>query len=126
VVSVTTVTDRSAQQARARTAWTALPHGGRDAVILQVQCAQGHHLAKVLATDIGPIVVTTVRAHSHGDRDLPDAPHSPGRAPFFVDLRDVPGADDAIPAWCDCGHRVLSRAVLRAWSATGESRVIVD
>lgn len=106
----------------------ALPHGGRDAITLRVQCAKSHHVATVYATDAGLIYAAPVRARSHGDYDLPDAPHG-GRGPTrWLDLLEPadPMVDDVLPAWCDCGHRTLSRAEVKAWVAAGEHRAIVD
>ena len=116
--------EHDVRERQARDAWMSLPHGGRDAVILQVHCSAGHHLAKVADAPVGRVVVTTVRSRSHGDRDRPDSPHTPCRAHDSVDLLDGVD-DDIIPAWCDCGHRVLSRADLREWLAAGPRRVVV-
>lgn len=117
--------ERAVRERQASQAWKELPQGGRGAVTLQVHCAAGHHVAKVADTPQGRVVVTTLRSRSHGDRDLPDSPHTPGRSHQSFDLLDGVD-DDAIPAWCDCGPRVLSRAELRAWVAAGERRVVVD
>ncbi len=122
---MTKTTERHEREQRAREAWKALPQGSRSALVLQVQCASGHHIAKVFDTHEGAVVVTTVRSHSHGDRDLPDEPHTPHGAREYVDLLEA-GELDAIPAWCDCGHRVLSRQELRAWMAARDQRIIVD
>jgi hypothetical protein len=113
----------------AHAAWARLAHGGHDAVRLQVQCAHGHHVATVYDTDSGLVYASPVRAVSHGSRDLPDEPkgdHEPHR--WFDWLVEAPGAmaDDALPAWCDCGPRTLSRAAVRTWVRSGERRVIVD
>lgn len=116
--------ERALRERRAREAWTSLPHGGRDAVILQVQCSSGHHVAKVADTPEGRVVVTTLRSRSHGDRDRPDSPHTPDRAHSAIDFLDGVD-DDVVPAWCDCGHRVLSRADLRDWLAVHERRVVM-
>ena len=124
---MTLVTDRYEREMLARRAWKALEHGGHDRVVLQVQCAEGHHLVKVFATDEGPVVMTTVRAHSHGSRDFVDEPHTPHDATRFFDLLEVEGRDeDEIPAWCDCGPHAMSRTALRGWIAQGEARVVVD
>lgn len=117
--------ERAVRERQAQQAWAALPHGGREAVILQVHCPAGHHVAKVANTPAGRVVVTTVGSHSHGDRDRPDSPHTPDRPHHLVDLLDSVD-DDAIPAWCDCGHRVLSRVSLRDWVDAGEHRVVID
>lgn len=106
----------------------ALPHSGRDAIILRVQCAKSHHVATVYATDLGLIYAAPVRARSHGSFDLPDVPHGDHEPTRWLDLLSVaqPTADDALPAWCDCGHRTLSRTEVLSWVAEGEHRVIVD
>lgn len=123
---MTVITDRYERELLARTSLEGLPHRGRDAVAMQVQCPEGHHLLKVLSTGAGPIVVTTVRAHSHGNRDRPDEPHTPAKAREFVDMLAVADpAEDEIPAWCDCGHRTLSRAAVAQWLAGGEKRVVI-
>lgn len=122
---MTVVTDRYERELLARRAWEELPHGGRNALVLDVQCHEGHHLAKVFRTGAGPIVLTTVRPHSHGQRDLPDVPHGADGSRRFLDLLDAPDEDDTVPAWCDCGQRVLSRADMREWMVAGEKRVVV-
>lgn len=124
---MTAVMDRYERELLAHRLWDGLPHGGRDAVVLQVQCAQGHHVAKVYATEGGEIVRTTVRPRSHGSRDLPDEPHTPHEVHHHLDLLGIDEVqDDGVPAWCDCGPRVLSRAALVEWVGLGESRVVVD
>ena len=116
---------RSRQAGRAL---TALAHGGRDAITLRVQCARSHHIATVYATELGLVYAAPVRARSHGAFDLPDEPHGGHEPPRWLDLLEVapPAGDDALPAWCDCGHRTLSRAEVLAWIAAGEHRVIVS
>ena len=111
----------------AEAAWVDLPHGGRDAVRLQVQCGAGHHIAAVYRTPAGLVYMATVRSRSHGDHDLPDEPHDQAPHHWF-DLLEVehPTVDDALPAWCDCGHRSLSRVAVLDWISTGEHRVVVD
>jgi hypothetical protein len=124
---MTAVMDRYERELLARQEWEALPHGGRDSVVMQVQCADGHELAKVFRTDAHLLVRTTVRPRSHGNRDLPDKPHTPNEMRRIVDMLEVDdAADDSIPAWCDCGARTLSRAALRDWLTQGEHRVIMD
>ena len=107
---------------------TALPHGGRDAITLRVQCARSHHVATVYDTELGLIYAAPVRPRSHGSFDLPDEPHSGHDPARWLDLLEVgePAADDALPAWCDCGHRTLSRNEVLAWVVDREHRVIVD
>lgn len=91
-------------------------------------CSASHHLATVYDTDAGLVYASTIRAHSHGDRDLPDTPHHGHQPRRWFDLLQAPGteADDLLPAWCDCGQRSLSRRALQEWCAQGEHRVIVD
>jgi hypothetical protein len=113
----------------AEAAWSGLPHGGHDAVRLRVQCGHGHHVAAVYATESGFVYVAPVRAHSHGSSDLPDEPHGDQEPHRWFDLlSDGEGttADDALPAWCDCGHRTLSRAAVLLWLDSGEHRVVID
>ncbi|MCZ3390129.1 MAG: hypothetical protein LH645_13680 [Actinomycetia bacterium] len=113
---------------QAKRALTALPHGGRDAITLRVQCAKSHHVATVYATDLGLVYAAPVRARSHGSFDLPDQPHGGLEPPRWCDLLEVssPAGDDALPAWCDCGHRTLSRRDILAWIADREHRVIIN
>lgn len=103
-----------------------LPDGGREAVALQVQCSRSHHLAKVFDTDAGLAYQSTVHGHAHGHRDRIDDPHGVGQVHHWSDLLDADPADDALPAWCECGQRILSRAAVRRWIDDGEKRVVVD
>lgn len=91
-------------------------------------CAASHHLATVYDTDIGLVYASSIRARSHGDRDLPDTPHHAHHAHRWFDLLQAPGTedDDWLPAWCDCGQRGMSRRAVQEWIAQGEHRVIVD
>lgn len=119
------VTDRSQREALARQAWSQAA-GAHVEARLQVQCPAGHHVAKIVPTPSGDIVVTRVRAHSHGSRDLPDEPHTPTHPATFVDLMEVADPDeDAIPAWCDCGQRSLSRRALQRWLEGNQHRVVL-
>ncbi len=113
----------------AQAAWLRLPHGGRDGVRLRVHCARSHHVAAVYETDAGLVYLAPVRPRSHGSGDLPDQPHGDQAPHHWLDLLDPaaqPTADDALPAWCDCGHRALSRSAVLGWLAAGEHRVVVD
>jgi hypothetical protein len=121
-------THESRQQA-ARSAWSELPHGGRQSVRLDVQCAHGHHVAAVYDTPAGWVFVAPVRGHSHGSRDRVDEPHGSHAVDTWIDLIapvDDLQVDDSVPAWCDCGPRTLSRAAMLEWIAAGEHRVVVD
>lgn len=124
----TAIGSHDVRSARAAKALAALPHGGRDAIVLRVQCARSHHVATVYDTAQGLVYAAPVRARSHGDHDLPDEPHGDHAPHRWLDLLEGPrdASDDTLPAWCDCGHRVLSRADVLAWIADGEHRVIVD
>ena len=84
-------------------------------------------MAAVYGTGIGPVYVAPVRAHSHGDRDLPDVPRVEQHPHNWFDvLVDDQSPDDVLPAWCDCGHRALSRAAVLGWLRTGEQHVVID
>jgi hypothetical protein len=120
--------DRHDRRRIAQNAWSALPHGGREATRMKINCAKSHHVATVYRTSAGLVYVAPIHAHSHGDKDLPDIPHGDQEPRRWFDLLDADGAaeDDELPAWCDCGHRMLSRAAVMEWLADGERRVIID
>jgi hypothetical protein len=116
---------------REKTAHNALASLGAarsEAVALHVNCAHSHHLAVVIQTPEGPVYRSTVHGRSHGHADRVDTPHRPDAERDYVDLLLPAGgqADDALPAWCDCGQRLLSRAAVARWLAAGERRVVVD
>lgn len=119
-------TGHEERESLAMQAISRLPGGGRDAVALQVQCARSHHLAKVFDTDAGFAYQSTVHGHAHGRRDRLDDAHGVAVVRHWSDLLDSDPADDALPAWCECGHRMLSRAAVRRWMDDGEKRVVVD
>jgi hypothetical protein len=89
--------------------------------LLVVQCRRSHHLAQVVDTHAGPVVVSRTGAHGHGRKDLPDlGEHGAAGGAEFVDLlRDPLGGDD-FPAWCDCGPRRLSRTWVLEQLRSGE------
>ena len=58
----------------AEAAWSTLSSGGHDNVRLSVQCARGHHVATVYATDAGLVYVAPVRAHSHAPTTARQSP----------------------------------------------------
>jgi hypothetical protein len=123
------IQEKTAHERRtaAQAAWEALPHGGHDRVLVQVQCARSHHVAAVYDTDIGPVYVAPVRPRSHGSRDRVDELHNDQEVTHWFDLLVVDDTeDDGLPAWCDCGPRTLSRAAIREWLAAHEARVVVD
>lgn len=124
----TTTGSHDVRSQQAAKALAALPHGGRDAIRLRVQCARSHHVATVYETDQGLVYAAPVRARSHGDYDLPDEPHGNQTPHLWLDLLEGPrdASDDTLPAWCDCGHRALSRDDILTWIAGREHRVIVD
>jgi hypothetical protein len=124
----TAIGSHDIRSAQAEKALAALPHGGRESIVLRVQCDRSHHVATVYRTPKGLVYAAPVRARSHGDYDLPDQPHGDHAPHRWLDLLDVPrdASDDTLPAWCDCGHRTLSRTEVLRWIADGEHRVIVD
>jgi hypothetical protein len=124
----TAIASHDIRSRQAERALAAIPHGGRDTITLRVQCANGHHVATIYDTDLGLVYAAPIRARSHGSFDLPDEPHSGHEPTRWLDLLEVrqPAADDALPAWCDCGHRTLSRTDVLAWVVEGEHRVIVN
>lgn len=79
-----------------------------------VQCARSHHVAAIYETDAGHVVLTHPGPHAHGSKDFVDTGRHGSRLPDRLDLLEAgPGADDSIPAWCDCGPVALSRSALR-------------
>jgi hypothetical protein len=96
--------------------------------LLAVQCANGHHVAGVYRTDVGPVVQAATGRHAHGRRDRVDTPHggSQSSGPWTDLLEPAAFADDTLPAWCDCGPWTLSRADLAAWIDRGERRVVLE
>jgi hypothetical protein len=125
----TTPLPLSEREKIARAALDALGNRRSEAAILHVNCEHSHHLATVFDTPEGPVYLATVHGRSHGRRDREDTPHRPHDEALYVDLLAPPFgamADDALPAWCDCGQRSLSRAALEEWIGAGERRVVVD
>ena len=103
---------------RAEAALTTL-QGPRDRYQkLSIQCRHGHHVAWVYDTPSGLVYRSMTGPHAHGSRDFVDTGHHGTRrgtagAGGYVDLLEAEAtADDAMPAWCDCGPRTLSRADL--------------
>ena len=111
----------------ARSAWSALDHGGHGAAALHIQCEHGHHVGVVFDTAEGLVFRAPVRARSHGSRDRVDEVHGSGDIDYFFDFLEG-GADagDELPAWCDCGPRVLSRSAVAGWVGAHEKRVVID
>lgn len=123
--------DRSSRSRLAEQAWQRLPHRGSQDAGVRIACARSHHLATVFDTDIGLVYRSQIRGHSHGDADLPDTPHRGRQPKAWFDLLDLDEpedqlSDDQLPAWCECGPRMLSRAAVLDWAANHEHRVIVD
>lgn len=110
---------------RRRLATEALASLGRarpDHQRLSVQCPHGHHVAAIFETQVGLVVRTLTGPHSHGSKDRVDTPHhGAAHGQEYVDLLDPRSTvDDALPAWCDCGPRTLSRAELRRQVRPGQ------
>lgn len=120
--------DRRERSQQAEQAWQRLPSGGSEQAALRIMCAASHHVATVYRTDAGLVYRSEIRRHSHGDRDLPDTPHGTSEPKPWFDLLEIPDADadDGLPAWCECGQRLLSRQAVRQWVADGEHRVVLD
>jgi hypothetical protein len=106
----TATTDRR-RRAAAR-ALEALGPRRRDARRLSIQCPHGHHVGAVYDTEAGLVLHALSGPHAHGAKDYVDTAHHGGpRGTEYADLLDAAWAgDDALPAWCDCGSRTLSRA----------------
>ena len=113
---------------RRRAATEALDELGtalREHELLSIQCAHGHHLGTVYETAAGLVVRTVTGPHAHGSKDRLDTPHHAApRGSVLTDLLVSPrGVDDDVPAWCDCGPRLLSRTTLAAEIRLGRRTV---
>lgn len=112
-------TKRAFVAGRRHTAAAALRElgGGRsESLRLEVLCANSHRVAAVYDTPAGLVYSTTLGPHAHGSRDFVGTEQRHGyRGKEYTDLLHG-GAlvDDALPAWCGCGPRTLSRAELTA------------
>lgn len=114
------------RQHQAELDWSQLPHGGHSQITLRIHCAHNHDVAVVYDTPAGFIYSAPIRPRSHGSYDKPDTPHGNEKPHRYFDFLVVEGADDSVPAWCDCGSRELSRDVIRRWIEAGEHRVVID
>lgn len=92
---------------------------------LGVQCQHAHHLAAVYETPEGLVYHARTGPHSHGSKDFIDTGrHGSPSGDDYVDLLVADTmADDALPAWCDCGPRSLSRADLQRHLDAGQRTV---
>jgi hypothetical protein len=104
---------------RRHTAHAALEElrGGRsESLRLEVLCANSHRVAAVYDTPAGLVYATMTGPHAHGSRDFVGTEQYHGcRGKEYTDLlRGDAQVDDALPAWCGCGPRTLSRAELAA------------
>ena len=97
---------------------------------LDVRCRRSHHVAAVYEADGVLVYSATVGSRGHGSRDRVDVGHagsSRGRGHTdMLDTRGDPMSDDGIPASCECGPRILSRAALLASVGQGVRHLIVD
>ena len=97
---------------------------------LDVRCRRSHHVAAVYDVDGALVYSATVGPHGHGSRDRVDTGHAAtSRGRGHTDMLDTAGdqlSDDGMPASCECGPRVLSRADLLASVGRGERHMIVD
>ncbi len=125
-----TRTIHDVRRASAARVFAALGSSPSEESVLAVHCAAGHHVAAVYDTPSGPLYVSVPWAHSHGDRDRHDAAHHGGHRddPWMDWLLpdDSVSIDDPLPAGCECGKRILSRARLLAAMDEGETRIIID
>jgi hypothetical protein len=120
----------SDRRAAARAAITALDGPLSAHRRLDVRCRNSHHVAAVYEADGLLVYSATVGTHGHGSRDRVDAGHAGGdRGRRHTDMLETGGdlmSDDGMPASCECGPRVLSRAALLASVSEGERHVIVE
>ncbi len=95
----------------ARQALAALGSHRSDHQQLSIQCRHAHHVAAVYRTEAGPVYVARTGPHSHGRKDFIDSGRHGGHGGGeYVDLlTEAPSVDEELPAWCDCGPRILLR-----------------
>ncbi|MBF4766188.1 hypothetical protein ISU10_00220 [Nocardioides agariphilus] len=84
-------------------------------------------MAAVYLTPEGLVYESRIGPHSHGSKDFVDTGRKGSRGGVeYVDLLQADRAtDDALPAWCDCGPRTVSRAELLESVRLGVSSVRV-
>jgi hypothetical protein len=111
----------------ARAALDSLGAHRSDARRLGVRCSRSHHVAGVYVTPAGLVYASRVGPHAHGSRDRVDEPHHGAShgSEVVEPLEADPLADDALPASCECGPRVLSRADLLRALTQGRRRLDV-
>ena len=101
----------------AQTALQALSAQRDEHLLCSVRCSRSHHVAAVYDTAAGPVYEALTGPHAHGRRDFIDAGHHGHRhGTPILDLLNAgtdSTVDDALPAWCECGPRVLSRSELQ-------------
>lgn len=118
------------RRAAAEAAITALDGPLSEHRRLDVRCRCSHRVAAVYDADHVLVYTATVGIHGHGSRDRTDAGHAnSSRGRRHTDILDTTGdplCDDGIPASCECGPRVLSRAALLASVGQGVRHLIVD
>lgn len=108
---MTTKTESTRRQDRAREALGDLGTARSESQALMLQCRAAHHIATVYRTEAGLVYLARTGPHSHGDRDFIDTGrHGSRGGSEYLDFV-VAGAlaDDGLPAWCDCGSRRISR-----------------
>ena len=105
-----TPTRSAERQAAARGLLDSATAAGTGRELLVIQRAHSHHLAEVMATEGGPVFRSRTGPPSYGSMDRPNlGRHGSASGQDFTDLLVDPLADDALPVWCDCGPRSLSR-----------------
>lgn len=100
-----------------------MPHGGRDAIELRIECARSHHVARVVRTPAGLVFESVPSAPSHGDRDRHDHPHHGAEREAWVDFVDV--AEGRLPTGCECGSQSVDADEVRGQLAQGAKRWVL-
>ena len=114
-------TDSETRRQAARAALDVLGSHRGDRQRLGVQCPRSHHVAFVYDTEAGPVFWARTGPHAHGSKDFVDTGHHGAERAEYVDLLEAArGADDTLPAWCDCGPQTLSRSALLGTVHAGE------
>jgi hypothetical protein len=106
-----TLSATARRRRQATDALAALGNARSEHQLVSLQCQHAHHVAAVVDTPAGAVYVTRIGQHGHGSRDFVDTGHHGARGGGeYADLLAAgPGADEHLPAWCDCGPRTLFR-----------------
>lgn len=116
----------SAQRRAAAQAALDAPAGRSDENLLcSVRCTRSHRVAAIYATSVGPVYEALAGPNPPDRRDFAATGRHGTAVVDVLDTDNDPMGDDGLPAWCECGPRVLSRVDLREALATHRRHLLV-